>query len=172
MSKTQLRINDTDVTLEAVARKPGEVRFTLNGKQYRFRSRRLPDGSFLLEEEIAEGAWVRLHGGAWASGKNMRRVQLAGLEARVSDAAAGAADAAAGGALSPLAPMPGLVRQLLVKKGDTVKQGQALAVLEAMKLQLTLSAGGDGIVDSVLVKEGQMVAEGTELVKLAPPKKK
>jgi biotin carboxyl carrier protein len=39
-------------------------------------------------------------------------------------------------------------------------------VLEAMKLQLTLSAGGDGTVNEILVREGEMVAEGAELVRI------
>jgi 3-methylcrotonyl-CoA carboxylase alpha subunit len=62
--------------------------------------------------------------------------------------------------------MPGLVRQIFVKAGDRVTQGQALAVMEAMKLQITLSAGADATVDTIFVREGEMIAEGTELVRL------
>ena len=62
--------------------------------------------------------------------------------------------------------MPGLVRQVLVKKGDRVKAGQPLIVMEAMKLQTTLVAGGDGVVEAVLVKESEQVAEGAELVRI------
>jgi|GEM_PF-754714 len=171
MTSTTLHINDKAIELEAVEKKAGEVRFTLNGKQYHYRSHKLADGSFALEEETAPGQWKRLTGGAWQGGKNIRRIQVGTLDARVSEILAGATTSSAG-ALSPVAPMPGMVRQMLVKKGDKVKQGQALVVVEAMKLQLTLSAGADATVDAILVKEGQMVPEGAELVKLTALKPK
>ena len=129
-----------------------------------------PDATAILEEELAPGIWQRLAGGAWNSGKNIRTVQVGALEARISETLPGASASSGESALSPLAPMPGLVRQVLIKKGDQVKKGQALAVLEAMKLQLTLSAGADATDDKVLVTVGQLVAEGAELVKLIAKK--
>ena len=48
--------------------------------------------------------------------------------------------------------MPGVIRQILVKPGDKVKRDQPLVVMEAMKLQTTLTAGGDAKVEAVLVK--------------------
>lgn len=172
MSGMKLHINDTAITLDSVEKKPGEARFGLNGKSYHFRSHKLIDGSFALEEETAPGQWKRITGGAWQAGKNVRRVQIGTLDARVAEMLPGAASGGGAGALSPVAPMPGMVRQLLVKKGEHVKQGQAIAVLEAMKLQLTLAAGGDAVVEDILVAEGQMISEGTELVKLAAAKPK
>lgn len=168
---TTLYIAGQPVALADVARKTNELSFTLSGKTYRFRSQRLPDGSFLLERETAPGVWERLNGLAWQAGKE-RRVQVGNLEAKVSELAAGADQASGQGELSPPAPMPGLIRQILVKRGEQVKQGQPLAVMEAMKLQITLSAGGDAKVEEVLVKEGDMVTEGTMLVRLVAEKDK
>lgn len=165
MSKT-LHINGQAIEIDALARKGGEISFAIGKKRYRFRSARRPDGTLLLEQEIGEDVWQRIPVSAWPSGKDAVRVQLGAIEATVGEKRATSAQHGGAGALSPTAPMPGLVRQILVKKGDTVKAGQALAVMEAMKLQLTLSAGGDGTVDAVLAKEGEMVAEGVELVRL------
>ncbi len=167
--KTTLHISGAPVTLEDVSRKKGELSFSLNGKPYHFRSQRLEDGSFLLECEIASGVWQRMNGSAW-QGKNTRHVQLGCLEAQISELAEGAAHGSGQAELSPRAPMPGLVRQILVKVGEKVERGQPLAVMEAMKLQTTLSAGADATVEAVLVKEGEMITEGTELVKLTPLK--
>ena len=165
-----LQINGNAITLEHVEHKVGSVRFELNGKCYHFRAQRTENGATVLEEELAEGVWQATTGGMWQSGKNLKTVQLGALEARISDTAQGATAISQTAALSPVAPMPGLVRQVLVKKGDHVSNGHALVVIEAMKLQLSLAAGGDAIVSAVLVKMGDMVSEGAELVTLIAKK--
>ena len=66
------------------------------------------------------------------------------------------------------APMPGVVVALRVKPGDTVKAGQAVVVVEAMKMQNELAVHRDGVVSEVLVGERAAVAAGQVLVKLAP----
>ncbi|TFY96293.1 acetyl/propionyl/methylcrotonyl-CoA carboxylase subunit alpha [Ramlibacter humi] len=65
------------------------------------------------------------------------------------------------------APMPGKVVSFAVKAGDAVKKGQALAVMEAMKMEHTIAAPADGTVAEVLYAPGDQVAEGAELLKLA-----
>jgi 3-methylcrotonyl-CoA carboxylase alpha subunit len=63
--------------------------------------------------------------------------------------------------------MPGKVVSFAVKAGDKVKAGQALAVMEAMKMEHTISAPQDGTVAELLYAPGDQVAEGAELLKLA-----
>jgi len=65
------------------------------------------------------------------------------------------------------APMPGKVIAFLAKAGDTVTRGQALAVMEAMKMEHTLTAPRDGVVSELLYAVGDQVAEGGELLRLA-----
>ncbi len=65
------------------------------------------------------------------------------------------------------APMPGKVIAFLVAAGDSVTQGQALAVMEAMKMEHTLHAPRDGVVAELLYAVGDQVAEGGELLRLA-----
>ena len=67
------------------------------------------------------------------------------------------------GAQAVAAPMPGRVAKLLVKAGDEVKAGQALVVLEAMKMENELRSPTDGKVAEVLVREGQAVDAQTKL---------
>lgn len=65
-----------------------------------------------------------------------------------------------------IAPMPGSVIQLSVKAGATVKEGDALVTLEAMKMEHVLIAPRDGIVAELLVAEGDQVQDGALLVTL------
>ena len=67
-----------------------------------------------------------------------------------------------------VAPMPGLVKLVRVQAGDTVAKGDALIVMEAMKMELTLSASRDGVVESMNVTEGEQTSEGTVLLSLRP----
>jgi 3-methylcrotonyl-CoA carboxylase alpha subunit len=76
------------------------------------------------------------------------------------------ADAAeAGGVIK--APMPGKVLAVNIKPGDSVAKGQALVVLEAMKMEHALGAPRDGVIAEVSVETGGQVGEGDILVTLA-----
>jgi 3-methylcrotonyl-CoA carboxylase alpha subunit len=74
---------------------------------------------------------------------------------------------AEGGRLT--APMPGKVLSFSVKAGDTVREGQVLAIMEAMKMEHTIAAPGDGVVAELLYAPGDQVAEGAELLTLVTP---
>jgi 3-methylcrotonyl-CoA carboxylase alpha subunit len=79
-------------------------------------------------------------------------------------AQAGQAEAHAGGLR---APMPGKVSAYMATVGQAVVRGQAVAVMEAMKMEHTLVAPLDGVVEALLYTPGDQVAEGAELLKLA-----
>jgi len=61
-------------------------------------------------------------------------------------------------------PLPGIILSIDCKIGDTVKKGQKLLVLEAMKMENTIPSDRDGIVSEIKVNEGDSVPEGAELV--------
>ncbi|MFM8912085.1 MAG: acetyl-CoA carboxylase biotin carboxyl carrier protein subunit [Flammeovirgaceae bacterium] len=58
------------------------------------------------------------------------------------------------------APMPGLIVDLKVKAGDTVKVGDPLLILEAMKMENVLKSPGEGVIKTVKVKKGDSVEKG------------
>ena len=65
------------------------------------------------------------------------------------------------------APMPGTILNVLVKEGQTVKKGQVLAILEAMKMENEIVAPVDGQIVSVSVEKGQNVNLGDSLLQIA-----
>lgn len=67
-----------------------------------------------------------------------------------------------GGGLT--APMPGKIISIAVKAGDSVTKGQPLLVMEAMKMEHTISAPADGKVEELFYAVGDQVTEGAELV--------
>ena len=68
-------------------------------------------------------------------------------------------------------PMPGLVKDVLVAAGQPVTAGTPLAIMEAMKMELTLAAPRDGIIAAVHVKPGAQVTDGALLISLEPEPK-
>ena len=74
-------------------------------------------------------------------------------------------DTAVGGNLA--APMPGKLLSFAVKTGDKVVAGQALAVMEAMKMEHTVAAPTNGTVEELLYAPGDQVTEGAPLLRLS-----
>lgn len=93
-------------------------------------------------------------------------------EAAAAPAAAPAAEPAAPaaaksgpGAGAPVkAPLPGVVTKILVKEGQSVKKGETVLVLEAMKMENNITAEADGTVTGICVSAGDSVMEGTTLI--------
>lgn len=75
-------------------------------------------------------------------------------------AAPKAAPVAAAGTVSP---MPGTILKVNVKEGDTVKAGDSVVILEAMKMENDITAPKDGVVKKLFVNEKQTVAKGEAL---------
>lgn len=61
-------------------------------------------------------------------------------------------------------PLPGIILDLKCKVGDSVKKGQTLMILEAMKMENNILANTNGTISQVLVNKGDSVLEGADLV--------
>ncbi len=75
--------------------------------------------------------------------------------------------APAAGAKTVNSPMPGTILKVNVKKGDKVKKGDVLCVLEAMKMENDIQAAEDAVVAEVHVSANSTVETGTPLISLS-----
>ena len=142
-------------------RHDGSMRIGIGGQHWPFATRARGESRHELQlGEARLTTTVHAHGEAYA-------VFTATGSALLSDhdplRHAGAA--AAEGRLT--APMPGKVVGFLARVGDRVQRGQALAVMEAMKMEHTINAPHDGVVGELLYAAGDQVVEGGELLRLA-----
>ena len=62
------------------------------------------------------------------------------------------------------APMPGTILKVNVTAGQSVKAGDIMFILEAMKMETSIVANQDGVIDKIYVKEGEQVNQGDMLV--------
>ena len=60
-------------------------------------------------------------------------------------------------------PLPGIILDVVCKAGDTVKKGQKVMILEAMKMENAINSDRDGVIKEVKVNKGDSVLEGAEL---------
>ena len=136
------------------------LRVVVNGASHALSGERLPDGRVLvrLDGRAFKARAVR-SGHDWhvfCDGDYRRlslRQELAGLDL----------DAGQG---SLAAPMPGKIVKVMTKAGAKVSRGDALLILEAMKMEHTIAAPADGVVKEIHYGAGEQVLEGAELISL------
>ena len=134
---------------------PGAARVTLDGQPLDVRwqgDRWWVDGSLCRHRITAHDSGVSVFGAG-----SLHLAPLDPLD-RQGDAGAGAA--------LTLSPMPGLVKAVDVSAGQAVKAGDRLCVLEAMKMEHSLTAARDGVVAEVLASAGDQVEAGAPLIRL------
>ena len=83
----------------------------------------------------------------------------------IAPAAAPAAEPAPAGKGSAVqSPLPGVILDIKVAVGDTVKAGQTVAILEAMKMENSINAECDGVITAIKVAKGDNILEGSDIV--------
>jgi len=143
------------------------------------------DGSFALD---LPGGSVLLSGGSDAAGAlgfTLDGVKISAQVVRIGDdltiirdginhrlslidpLAPERTEAVGGGRLT--APMPGRITQVLTSTGAEVRRGAALLVLEAMKMEHTITAPTDGTIEAVRYAVGDLVEDGAELIVFVQP---
>ena len=139
-----------------------EYRFKINGKDYKVAINGIEgknanvtvnDVPYQVELDEAQAAV--------ASAPAAAPVQAA------APAAPAAAPKASGAGAKVNSPMEGNVVDVCVKAGDAVKSGQKLVVIEAMKMEVEISATADGTVSEILVHKGDHLVEGQPVATIA-----
>ena len=161
-SRTGWRVNQTYV--RGLRLGAHEVKITYGHTGYRFNGTRLELGNVDVDYQLMLGDQP-VRGTVIFEGETLH-VFHAGQVTQLAlfDPIAHAGeDDSHGGKL--VAPMPGKIVALLTQMGVTVKKGSALLVMEAMKMEHTITAPSDGSVAEFLFSAGDQVAEGAELLK-------
>lgn len=164
---SQVKGQEFHLTISDVAKAEGRGADTLT-PVYQGDVRYLPnaDDTFTLWLSNGESAGKRQQLQAWLHNEQVYVFgnQASDVITLVDSMAHVGEDAQDGGSLK--SPMPGQVVAFRVNVGDVVKKGQALAVIEAMKIEHTINAPSDGVVSELLFKAGDLVSDGDELLKL------
>lgn len=136
--------------------------YEYNGTEYNITLHRQPDGT--LKAVIGEREYIvsatPIGSSGWLLHVNGTQFKLDKVEGRRKSKGS-----AGGGDLT--AAMPGQVLDVRVAEGDVVSNGQVLVVLEAMKMEIRVTAPHDGTVSKLLVKVGDVVERGQRLVEVS-----
>ena len=147
-----------------------QYKYTINGTQFDVNIDSI-NGSKAKVEVNGIPFEVTMHGSSLVE-EDLPTVSTEGAAAPAAPAAAPAAEPAAApaakgaaGAGTPVkAPLPGVVTKVLVQNGQTVKKGETVLVLEAMKMENNINAECDGAITGICVAPGDSVKEGTTLL--------
>lgn len=90
--------------------------------------------------------------------------KTAGISGAVTNSTPAPKPVITGPAFSVKSPLPGTIMSLAVKVGDTVKSGQTVCVLEAMKMENDVKTTSGGTVKQILVNVGDAILEGTDIM--------
>ena len=143
MKKYKFKINGNQYNAEVVSIEDNIAEIEINGVRY----------SVQVEKDIQPVKTPKL----------VRSVSVPSTDSHPSIAKTSSPSAPKGtGTIK--SPLPGVILDLLVKKGDTVKVGQRLLVLEAMKMENNIEADKAGLVVSIAKNKGDSVMEGDILI--------
>lgn len=141
-----------------------EYKFTIGGKKYEVAVSGIEGNvadvsvnGVAYKVEIEEGA-------APAAVPAASPAAAPAAQAKAPAAAPAPAPAAAGAGKSILSPLPGVIISVDVKQGDSVKRGDKVAVIEAMKMENEILSDCDGTVTAVHVQKGDTVADEAKIV--------
>lgn len=138
-----------------------EYKYTINGNQYQVT---IEEAGETTAKAIVNGTEYTVE---WEKPKEEKPVVkvkpvAAPKPAAAAPTAAPAAAPVSGNAIKT--PLPGVIIDVKVNVGDTVKKGDTVVVLEAMKMENNINADRDGKVVSIAVSKGDTVADGAPLV--------
>ena len=100
--------------------------------------------------KVKDSWWIHIDGRCW----KLDQVESGGGDAGEADAGLSA-------------PMPGTILEVLVSQGDEVDSGQALLVMEAMKMEHRITAPKDGIIETIHFQVGERCEQGDALITMA-----
>ena len=164
--KKNFAIDDQKKEVEIKNLGKDQVQFEMDGESFNFELIK-KQNDFLILKEVKNENLFRVCASNCQQSQKKWHLLVDGEESFVSEMTqtkAKESDADSDGLLT--SPMPGKIFQINVREGDKVERGDALLILEAMKMEHTLKAPCDGLVKNVLIKLHQQVDAGASLLEI------
>lgn len=147
-------INNEEVKISNITKNTSELQFEFNGRLYHYTIQ--PNG-FVFSN--GKKIMAKNSGSGEILYKDMiHKVEKEDRSRRKRGAANDAG--------SMLSPMPGKIFKILSEVGAEVKKGETILILEAMKMEHSVKASDDGVIDKIFFQEGELVDGGVPLVSL------
>lgn len=158
---------DQELAIEVKETGPQTYACTVDGVPYAVTAREAPSDALtmLIGNDVYDVAFENRRLPTWGVRMRGRSTAIRVLTPREAATRRAHRDDGVVGAWALSAPMPGKVTQILVAAGAEVKAGQALVVIEAMKMENELRAPADGVIAEILVAPGATVESGAVLLK-------
>lgn len=145
MKELKLDIGGKEYTVGIEEFGSSEAVISVDGKKYKVGLKDL--GEVLKIETVQKAAGVT--------------TQQPSAAVQASQSAVSSSGSSGGGEV--LAPLPGLILNVLIKAGDSVKAGQKIMIMEAMKMENDINATRDGKIKAINVRNGDNISEGDVL---------
>ena len=156
--KKKLMIDNQEVEFFLLKDQDGEVILEVDGEKFDFKVLKSNSEHFVFH-------YSGVNHFANISPSRKAGVTGDGRTYRVAPVDRGAAQTSSEGEAMN-SPMPGKILKLLVSEGQKVSKGEGLLIMEAMKMEHTIKASDDGILEKFHFAEGELVDGGVELVQL------
>lgn len=154
--KKQIMLNNEPVEVDVIDQTSNFVLFKFDGEEYGINLESSREGKLILSHKGLNHAVI--------SSKTAFVVQGHEIEVALPNRKRNKLGADSHGAM--ISPMPGKILKILKSAGESVTKGEAIIVMEAMKMEHTIKATTDGLIEKIFFKEGDQVQAKVELVKL------
>lgn len=147
MKEYKIKINGNDYAVVVKNAEEGKAEVTVNGTDYMVDVQGMRAQAPTKTPKIVQPVAVQ-------QGESHPAVQKTSSPAATASVSAG----------DLKSPLPGVILDVMVREGDSVKVGQRLMLLEAMKMENNIEADRDGVVKTLKVRKGDSVLEGDVLI--------
>ena len=154
----KIKVDQHLIELASVNKLEGSLSFTMDGEEFIYQYLKKEDKLYLLKDKekwelstLKTGKETQIFFGAreiFAAKESLR-------SSRAQDEDS-----------SMTAPMPGKILKILKNVGDKVKLSDSILVMEAMKMEHTIKASVDGMIEAIYFKEGEQVESGAKLAQI------
>ena len=154
--KKEIILDNEAVEVDVIDEQPNFVLFKFEGEEYGVHLESNRDGKLVLSHKGINHSVINSQNAFVLNGFEIEVAMPSRKRQKNKSATTG----------SMLSPMPGKILKIFKKEGDKVLAGEAILVMEAMKMEHTIKAMTDGTIENIYFKVGDQIAAKVELVKI------